>query len=84
MKLASEVTETLSIKRPQLHNLRLKHEDLVREKEEILLRTIDLSRIGKEMEEANNNLLNELERKEGMITKYEVDIQVLKDKKNHQ
>lgn len=36
------------------------------------------------MEEANNNLFNELNRKESMITKYENDIQELKDKKKIQ
>lgn len=36
------------------------------------------------MEEANNNLFNELSRKESMITKYENDIQELKDKKKIQ
>lgn len=69
------------MKKPQLHNLRLKHEDLVREREEILLRTTDLQRIGKEMEEANNNLMAELDRKDQMITTYELDIHSLRDKK---
>jgi hypothetical protein len=36
------------------------------------------------MEEANSNLFNELNRKESMITKYENDIQELKDKKKIQ
>lgn len=71
----------MTLKKPQLHNLRLKHEDLVREREEILLRTTDLQRIGKEMEEANNNLMAELDRKEQMITTYELDIHSLRDKK---
>jgi hypothetical protein len=71
----------LTLKKPQLHNLRLKHEDLVREREEILLRTTDLQRIGKEMEEANNNLMAELDRKDQMITTYELDIHSLRDKK---
>lgn len=71
----------MTLKKPQLHNLRLKHEDLVREREEILLRTTDLQRIGKEMEEANNNLMAELDRKDQMITTYELDIHSLRDKK---
>jgi hypothetical protein len=58
------------INKPILHNLRLKHEDLMREKEEIMIRANDLSRIGKEMEEANKNLLMELFRKNEMIDKY--------------
>ena len=53
----------------------------MREREEILLRTIDLQRIGKEMEEANNNLMAELDRKDQMITTYELDIHSLRDKK---
>jgi hypothetical protein len=69
------------LKKPQLHNLRLKHEDLAREREEILLRTTDLQRIGKEMEEANNNLMVELDRKDQMITTYELDIHSLREKK---
>ena len=36
------------------------------------------------MEEANTNLYNEYDRKEKMITKYENDIQELKDKKKVQ
>lgn len=57
-KLNEEIREGLTLKKPQMHSLRLKREELAREKEEILLRVSDLQRIGKEMEEANSNLLN--------------------------
>lgn len=40
-----------------MHNLRLKREELARDKEEVLLRVSDLQRLGKEMEEANTNLM---------------------------
>ena len=53
----------------------------MREKEELSQRFKDLERLGKEMEEANGNLLEELSRKEAMISKYEEDIQALKDRK---
>lgn len=36
------------------------------------------------MEQANNNLLSELERKEQMITTYELDIHTLREKKLEQ
>ena len=65
------MAEALALKKPQLHNLALKHEDLTREKEDLAQRYRDLERLGKEMDEANGNLLEELSRKESMITKYE-------------
>lgn len=40
-----------------------------------------MERISKEMEGANSNLMKELERKESMIEKYEIDIHTLKGKK---
>ena len=57
-RLTAEVKEALTLKKPLLHNLRLKREDLVREKGEILLRANDMKRIAKEMQEANYNKLS--------------------------
>ena len=69
-QLTAQIRENLTLKKPQMHGLRLKREDLVREKEGIETKSKDLGRMGKQMEEANSNMLSELERKEKMILKY--------------
>jgi hypothetical protein len=48
------------------------------------MRTEELERVCKEMESANDNLVRELERKEKMIEKYELDIFSLKERKDQQ
>jgi hypothetical protein len=48
------------------------------------MRTEELERVCKEMESANDNLVGELERKEKMIEKYELDIFSLKERKDQQ
>lgn len=40
-----------------------------------------MSRVAKEMQGANDNLMKQLERKESMIDKYELDIHGLREKK---
>ena len=45
------------------------------------LKIDEMSRIAKEMEGANENLMKELERKESMIERYELDIYGLREKK---
>jgi hypothetical protein len=48
------------------------------------MRTEELERVCKEMESANDNLVHELERREKMIEKYELDIFSLKERKDQQ
>ena len=48
------------------------------------MRTEELERVCKEMESANDNLVGELERREKMIEKYELDIFSLKERKDQQ
>lgn len=71
----------LEIKKPQLHNLNIRRAEVKREFTDLKLRVEELSRVSKEMEAANENLLKELDRKEEMIGKYELDIHDLRSLK---
>ena len=69
----------LDIKKPQMHNLNIRRVEVRRELTDMQLRVEELKRVSKEMEAANENLMSELQRKEELISKYELDIYELRN-----
>ena len=74
-------SDTMELKKPQLHNQNIRKRELKAEVVGLKLKTEEMSRVAKEMEGANDNLVKELERKESMIERYELDIYGLREKK---